>query len=234
MVQRQAQQEAKHAIAPQLAAVLGEKMQPKKRRFQIRQRQLRRIKNIALKTFSVEEEKRISASEREVLSGKWIETGSTMEKIESFHGIKFASLFEELGKRFPGETITVIDEGCGPSTLKQGLLAIFGEKIKVITTDIRKGNNWPDERINVMQLSKLGRNSTHLIISTYGGIVYPGLDEKALYQIVTALKPGGIGVVTTNLSSSKNLPRLAKRLNITIRQIKGHSISFTKNTTRKK
>ena len=57
--------------------------------------------------------------------------------------------------------------------------------------------------------------------------------DKALFQIVSVLKPGGIGIVSTPIMT-RGLLQLAKRFNISIQDTYGDSVIFTKNIGRSK
>ncbi|MDP2973708.1 MAG: hypothetical protein Q8N60_01525, partial [Candidatus Diapherotrites archaeon] len=135
------------------------------------------------------------------------------------------------------ETIEVLDEAAGRSGFKHELEKLCGGSVRVTTTDVRSGNGWPDKVVDVMDLADnkkgFGKNRFHLVVSTVGGALYGPLPEKAIFQIVSVLKPGGIGVVSAKISNER-LKQLAKRFNLTIKQHYADSVVFSKNVGREK
>lgn len=223
-------------------------MRARKRKAQIRQRQLRRRKNVSFRQLSVAERKKVAGQERRARADRWrsikepLDSDSLLE-VEGWHSIKFKPILKKLRSRFQGEKIEVLDEGAGRSSLKHELMQPeFGGNLQVTTTDVRQGNGWPDKRVNVMNLVKeFGKNRFHLVVSTVGGGTYTPLGEKAIFQMVSVLKPGGIGIVSTNIPDKKlvqvredRLAQLAKRFNITVRKRHADSVVFSKNFGRKK
>ena len=221
-------------------------MQRRQRIRQIRARQLRRRKNVSFKQLSLAEIKAVDRQGLEAIEKRWDGEFSCddrrMEEIEKDFGEKFAPLLGELSKRFPGPVIRVLDEGAGRSQLKGQLKKInAGKKIRVTRTDVREGFFWPDKVVNVIGLVKgdgkfrgFGKNRFHMVVSSAGGPAYSPVPEKALFQLVSVLKPGGIGLVNHAGISKKRIYELAKRFNITIRKKKPRIIVFTKNYGRRK
>jgi len=215
-------------------------MHKKKRKMRIKKKQLRRSKNLSFRVLSVGERKKVVEQERAAKTSSWKSIKEpldmdSLEAIEGWHNIKFKPLLQNLRERFPGESIKVLDEGAGRSSLKHELTQPkFGGRLDVTTTDVRLGRGWPDKVVNVVDLVKeFGKNRFHLVVSTAAGGTYSPLGEKALFQIVSVLKPGGKGVVSTSLSNDK-LASLSKRLNITIKKNYAGNILFTKNIGIKK
>ena len=221
-------------------------LNPKRRIFQKRQRQLRRRKNVSFKQLSVKERRQIASIESGLREVHWDRLEkpvdrSSLADVERSHEIKFTSILPELRSRFPKGSLVVLDESCGRSSLKNELLALkIGVPLSVIRTDIRQGQGWPDVVVNTVDLVNgtgtfggFGKNKFHLVVSTGGSPVYTVVHEKLFYQLVSVLKPGGIGIVEINIPG-KELARLAKRLNISIRKLHLNSVVFTKNLGRRK
>lgn len=213
-------------------------MQPGKRRRQIQQRRLWRKKNRFFLRLSNSEKEMISDQEWRARNDNWAvieERGR--DSVEAFHKISFKGIIGKLKAKFPKSIIQVLDEGAGRSSLKREILSDFGSSIDIITSDIRKYDelsDWPDKQANVMDLVKsFGRSRFHLIVSTYGGAFYSPLPEKALFQIVSVLKPGGIGIIHTTVSE-KMLRELAGRWNISIIKKYPSEVIFIKNISRRK
>ncbi len=188
---------------------------------------------------SLEEKKLVAEQERKARNDHWKSFKEPLDidslaDVESWHNIKFKPVLQKLSKRFP-EKLEVLDEGTGRSSLKHELLkSEFGKKLNVTTTDVRRGTGWPDKEVNVMKLvDTFGKNKFHLVVSTVGGTIYTPLPEKAFFQIVSVLKPGGTGIVSTGLST-KRLKQLEKRFNISIKQFYGGNVVFSKNLARGK
>lgn len=206
---------------------------PKKRIAQIRQSQKRKRKNLSFKEIALAEKREIARQHKEALRKSWVSgklylDTRSLSEIEGQQGIKFYGLIEKLRKNFPAEQIEVLNEGVGRSTLKQELMRGF-KNLNVTTTDIRRGKNWPDKIANVMELvEKFGKNRFHMIVSSFGGVSYTPLPEKALFQIVSVLRPRGIGAVSVPIMPESKLYKLAKRLNITIQKtmVGGHVTTY--------
>ena len=215
------------------------KMKPKKRKMQITQRQGRRAKNLSFKQISLKEKKMVTEQEKKARQANWKTIKESMDAdslldVEGWHNIKFKPVLQSLVKRFP-EKLEILDEGAGRSSLKHELLkSELGEKLNVTTIDVRRGATWSDKIVNIMGLvDKFGKNKFHLVVSTVGGATYSPLHEKAFFQIVSVLKPGGTGIVSTQLSN-KRLRELAKRFNLSIKQFYGGNVVFSKNLVRRK
>jgi len=214
-------------------------MNPQKRRLQITQRQKRKRKNLSFSQVSLGEKKLVSAQEKKARQDNWktvkepMDTDSLID-VEGWHNIKFKPVLQKLFKRFP-EKLEVLDEGTGRSSLKHELLkSEFGKKLNITTTDVRRGATWPDKKANIMELvDKFGKSKFHLVVSTVGGAMYSPLQEKAFFQIVSVLKPGGTGIVSTSIPK-KRLTELAKRFNLSIKQIYASSVVFSKNIAKGK
>ena len=224
----------------------------KRRKHQIRQRQLRRRKNASFKELSVREREAVAEQEEKAVEKTvWDDHFSPSDtrrlyEVARRHGrVDFKQVLDELSGRFPGEKLEVLDEGAGRSTLYKELPRLASKaKVKVTRTDVRKGWkrihwpwSWPDKVVNVMGLAQeFGKKRFHLVVSTESGVSNTALPEKAIFQIVEVLKPRGIGMVTFSRSkiSEERIRQLAKRFNITIRRIGEGRVFFTKNQGRKK
>ncbi len=219
-------------------------MQPKKRIFQIRQRQLRRRKNVSFKQLSVGEQKMVRNQQMRLYGASllgvtpYLERGRGIRGIESLQQVNFNSLIGHLRRRFPSETIEVLDEGSGESSLKESLMKL--DNVTVTRTDVMAGPNWPDKHADVIDLVKVfGKNKFHLVNSCFGGAFHTPLKEKAIFQIVSVLKPGGVAIVITKLPEEE-LKKLSKRFNISIKSTFGveekmvYRVLFTKNFGRSK
>jgi len=219
------------------------------RKAKIRQKQKRGRKNVSLTNFSVAEKRAVAEQEETAKKTFWNSRSlgkcafsrtdrRTLKEVEQFHGIKIKPIIEKLFLRFQDETLEVLDEGAGKSSFASGLRKSFGKNLNVTKTDIRSSFFSKTTKVKVMGLvKKFGKNRFHLVFSTAGGAEYSSLSKKALYQIVSVIKPGGVGVVGTNLVFSKTplqLENLAKKFNITVKQLTGVGIVFTKNIGRKK
>ena len=221
-------------------------LRQKKRRMQIRARQLRRRKNVSFNQLSVKERRQIASIETGLREARWgslekpVDRSSLVD-VERSHEIKFTSILPELRSRFPKGSLELLDESCGRSSLKNELLALkIGGPLSIIRTDVRQGQGWPDVVVNTADLVNgtgtfggFGKNKFHLVVSTGGSPVYTVAHEKLFYQLVSVLKPGGIGIVEINIPD-KELARLAKRLDISIRKRHLNSVVFTKNLGRRK
>ncbi len=202
---------------------------------------------------SASEEKSVAEQERRAklfrTRLKWFGAiGRNIHAIQHcIHGIKFKPIIKELRKKFPDQTLEVLDEGAGRSSLKRGLLWRFKD-LHVTTTDICKGIMWPmpkkpDVIVNVVHLvERFGENRFHLVVSTGGGAWRSPVPEKAFFQIVSVLKPRGVGIIATGIPKER-LRQLAETFNINIQSFKSfesrgedcvNSIVFTKNTKKKK
>jgi SAM-dependent methyltransferase len=163
-------------------------------------------------------------------------TGRDITAIESFHKIKFDDVFQKLFLRFPCQKIEVLDEACGYTNLKKDLrLKKYPKRLTVISSDIKKWGNTVDVVSNILGLEKkFGKNRFHLVVSTYGGASYSPLPEKALFQIVEILRPGGIGIISADIPRER-LDSLAKRFNISYQSKERlETLIFTKNFARGK
>jgi len=217
-------------------------MQPKKRKAEIRQRQKRRAKGVSFRQINHAEHKSIAQQREAAVKKTWkFLDERSLTEIQSEHHVSFKSLIEKLRARFPGEALNVLNEGSGRDKLKQALKGKeFGGGIDVMNTDIRQGEGWPDKVVGVMGIEKeFGRKQFHLVVSTFGGGTYSPMHEKAFFQLVSVLKPGGIGVAKTRISEKRVL-ELAKRLNLKVMRIHRPlfgpvlSVTFTKNISKPK
>jgi hypothetical protein len=119
-----------------------------------------------------------------------------LHDINFHHQKDFAKEIIELSERFPGETIKVLNEGAGQSTFKRDLERELQGKVKmqIVTTDIQKAHK-PDIVAVPEELAKtFGRNSFHLVESTFGGVYHSRLfpKRKAISNVIEILKPGGL------------------------------------------
>ncbi|MCX6798619.1 MAG: class I SAM-dependent methyltransferase [Candidatus Diapherotrites archaeon] len=215
-------------------------MNPKKRRMWIRQGQKRRRKNVSFASISHAERLEIAKQARELYQSELFLSGvlgaklrdqRNLAQIEGLHRVKFKEVVERLRGRFPNQRLEVLDEGAGRSDFGNQLVSKeFAGNMNVTRTDIRSWTQ-ADREVNVIGIvEEFGKGRFHLVVSSTGGAHSSPLPEKALFQIVSVLKPGGIGVVSTPLAEAeKRLPQLAKRFNITIHQINAQGIVFTKN-----
>ncbi len=218
-------------------------MTQSRKRFQIPQRRKRRAKNTSFKRLSAPEVQGVKAQQRGVIlrfneikraGAPVFDDARSLAEIERFHSIKFKQLFAKLRSRFKGETLEVLDEGAGRSPLHSGLALLgFGGNIGATTTDIREDVS-PDVRVNAVELAdRFGKGRFHLVVSTASGTLYSPVPEKAIFQVVSTLKPGGMGVITVRMPRHK-LDQLAQRFNISIGQVtpalgSASSVVFTKN-----
>ncbi len=223
-------------------------MHKKKRKMQIGQKQLRKRKNVSFKGLSHMERGRVASQEKEANNRSWGRIkepldANSLDAIEAFHKTKFKAVLGKLRSIFEGVTLEVLDEAAGRSSLKHELMQPeFGGNLNVTTTDLRRGNGWPNKVANVMGLvKKFGKNRFHLVVSTAGGGLYSPLTEKAFFQLVSVVKPGGIGMVDVRKPGSElvqprvdMIAQLARRFNVSIKQWNAYSIVFTKNFGRGK
>jgi hypothetical protein len=143
-------------------------MHRKKRKAQIRQRQLKRKKNVSFKLFSAEENREIAKQKKSARGDVWKYRkdkldADTLVEVESQHGMKFKPLLKKLRAVFSDQKIEVLDEGSGKSSLKEELMEPkFGGNLHITTTDVRSGRGWPDKVVNVTDLVKeFGKNKFH-------------------------------------------------------------------------
>lgn len=212
----------------------------------MRQRRLRRKKNISFRQVSAAEQKLIKEQEidwQPPLGAKTI-TDRSLEDIERVHSISFDGIFAKLFSRFARKKIYVLDEGCGGSNIRD--LDYLGKKnyarnLEIFRSDFAMDGKHIDKKVNVLGLqSGFGNGAFHLVVSTYGGVAYSPLPEKALFQVVSVLVPGGIGIVTCGISEER-LRALEKRFGIKINKTakqgpedSNRTIIFTKNFGRRK
>lgn len=198
------------------------------------------------KRLSSEDNAAVKGQERNTRRTLWGLLGNpienrTLKQVEDLHGISFASLIPKLTRKFPGQRLQVLDEAAGKSSLARELRKDFGRSLKVTKTDIRRLLLRGVKNVNVIDLlERFGKNRFHLIISSGGGAYRSPLQEEALRQIVSVLKPGGIGAVSTtfakDLGIRRNPQKLENKFNIKIKWFtKGnHGFVFTKNLSGKK
>ena len=212
-------------------------MQAKKRQEQIKQRRTRRRKMVSFQTLSLAERRQVEEIKSDWIAGRRSSPSDlrNLKISRRTHDVKIKPLAQRLSKTFPGQKIEVLDEGAGRSSVKVDLMELFGENVNVTTTDLRPVGTKVDKVVGVVDLVKqFGKGKFHLVISTFGGVFYSPVPEKALFQVVSLLKPGGIGLVKINLSQER-LSEIAKTFNINIIQSKfPHKLVFVKNFVKKK
>jgi|GEM_PF-4444647 len=107
-----------------------------------------------------------------------------------------------LSNRFPNQTIRVYDDGTGHSTYAQDLAEKAKEegiKVEVVKSDIRPDMKGVDDTVAEELVKRYGRESFHMVLSTYGGIMYTrGNQRKALANIVEVMKPGGMASIVSS------------------------------------
>lgn len=219
---------------------------PKRQRFKINQRWLRRRKNLSFAQLGAGDKKAIEQQER----AHSIRTARDFGTLADQSGLDFQKVIAEVKNRFPGETLEMLDEGGGENTYALSLRITSGQKLHVVKTDIPGGFTFGSAvESNVNYLVKnLGKNRFHLALSIAGGLRYTPLVEKAFFQFVSVIKPGGIGVVFGNTKLAVTIKKLANRFNITIlpypnryniyspfpATTEQYFVVFTKNIGRKK
>lgn len=181
-------------------------MNARQRKTQIRQQQNRREKRRKLRTLTPEEWARVNEVKRnqhvyvkESRAGRGCFTCRTLSAVNEAHEKDFAAIVESISKRFPNQTIEVLDEGSGESTFFKELPEKLKEKcaVNVTRTDI-------DPEIQSTQQSQVvhcnpeelfkrfGADRFHLAVTTFGGTNYTvGSQAKAIANIISVLKPGG-------------------------------------------
>ncbi|MCR4369050.1 MAG: hypothetical protein NUV67_04045 [archaeon] len=136
-----------------------------------------------------------------------------LAKINDIHEVDFAEVVGRLQQRFPGERIRVLNEGNGKSLFASGLVSVAkGVDLDFIKTDIAHSAQFdvlasPEELV-----SKFGRDSFHLVVSTFGGASYTNANAaKAIMNVAEVLKPGGVAYIAIPyFRMDKELVRLAK------------------------
>lgn len=136
----------------------------------------------------------------------------TLAGIEQFHKKNFKEIIKRLMDQFPGEKIIVLDDGAGFSSVKQELEEEFKERVRVIRTDLDKSVK-PDHIASPEELpQKIGINSVHLVISTFGGVQYsPMPRQKVLAGIIEILKPGGEASIAYSVERGLGIKQITKR-----------------------
>ncbi len=127
-------------------------------------------------------------------------TDRSLDTINKIHKKDFGKIVEALKQKFPHETIKVLSEGAGESSFAMELVE-NKSKVKVTRTDILYR---PETNMNLSPeelLKRFGKQSFHLIESTFGGLTYTTINqEKALVNIIQLLKPGGIASIASTYS----------------------------------
>jgi hypothetical protein len=141
----------------------------------------------------------------------------------SVTGPGFLPTLRHLRRKFPGETLQVLDEGSGGSSfgreLQEQAVKAFGkESIRIFESDAyprtKYGSGVHDLRTLVAAtpeelVKEFGPEKFHLIVSTHGGINYTPLPKiKGLVNIAIVLKSGGearIKISGTQLHAPKVL-----------------------------
>lgn len=145
-------------------------------------------------------ERKIIKESKRFFDGKdpkeYLGEGRDLREINHLHQKDFAKTIIDLSRKFPGETIRVLNEGAGSSTFKGDLEKELKDTVKmqIITTDIQRAHK-PDVIAVPEELAKIfGINSFHLVESTHGGIYHTKLypPKKAIANVIEILKPGGI------------------------------------------
>jgi hypothetical protein len=201
---------------------------PKRVRLQItrkRKTKEKRRRTLRLRSDEIHEMQKRKRQMKSMIWGHFGQNDRSIRGVEEAHGLKtatvkfkpypmwneqevtykgpgFVSVIEALRKRFPHQTIQILDEGAGNSTFGAELLheseSKFGKNaVSVRTTDIRDTDYWfegaPKTEATPEQLvQKFGREQFHLIVSTYGGLTYTTINPiRGLSNVITALKTGG-------------------------------------------
>ncbi|HZX19744.1 MAG TPA: hypothetical protein VFF13_01890 [archaeon] len=148
-------------------------------------------------------EKKIIEKRKQSFEGskplEYVAPDRNLHDINFHHQKDFVNEIIGLSKRFPGETIRILNEGVGQSTFKRDLERKLQGKVKmqIVTTDIQKAHK-PDVVAVPEELAKtFGRNSFHLVESTFGGVYHTPLfpPKKAISNVIEILKPGGLASV---------------------------------------
>jgi len=170
---------------------------------------------------------------------KYLAPDRNLSDVNYHHQKDFAKIIIELSGRFPGETIRVLNEGTGQSTFKRDLERELKGKVKmqIVTTDIQRAQN-PDVVTVPEELVKtFGRNSFHLVESTFGGVYHTRLfpPKKAISNVIEILKPGGIAsvIIIMDHKIESDLGKFLSRYKNIEWQI-GGLMSFRTLTIRKK
>ncbi len=93
---------------------------PKRRRFQIRQRRIRRRKNVSFTKFSGDEKKALRF--QKLLQKAPTVTARPLWMIQFEHNVDFREIIGKLRKIFSEEKLKILDEGSGESALYKELL----------------------------------------------------------------------------------------------------------------
>lgn len=227
---------------------------PKRRSFLIKQKQKRVKKRNALLNLSPSEARRIHHF---IEIGQWEKEKEravvrshprgydhrSIYQVQEVHERDFVSITRKLLQRFPKGEINVLDEGAGQSTFHEDLSKLVGDdRVKVYRSDIRYliptsyTKPVPPEKL----VETFGKNHFHLIVSTFGGTTYSKINsEKAIANIATVLKTGGIASIATSRNddyvngrqvSLADLTRIIKRfpeLKITEEKKRGKTVIIT-------
>jgi hypothetical protein len=132
-----------------------------------------------------------------------------MGSYNSKHRRDFAEDVILLSGEFPGEEILVLDDGPGKGHFGRELKKEVRNRtkgqvrVKVLTLDIDPRRK-PDFVGSPEQLVRfLGRNKVHLVVSTFGGTTYTGVNQvKAVSNIADVLKPGGFASILSEDGTS--------------------------------
>lgn len=172
----------------------------KRRRFEIRQRHKRREKRRKAIRLNQKELEILKKQKKGPVYNFKDYNFRNLKNVNNIHDTDFFETVRTLSKRFPGQTIELLDEGAGESTfgkeLEEQADKIRQGLVKVTRTDIRKLDPEmvvasPEELLRVF-----GYNRFHLIVSSFGGTVYSKVRlSVALSNIIGCLKPGGMASI---------------------------------------
>ena len=143
------------------------------------------------------------------------------DEVDEEHGFRIIDLAIEAGKNNPGKYFDFLDEGTGLSAFPIGFKNKFeaetGRKARMHMTDINpKINQGVKKGVTLLSpeflVEKFGKNRFDFIVSTQGGVTFTkGSRLKAVANIVSALKPGGIASILTRSNEFFTLGRAVKK-----------------------
>ncbi|MCX6801674.1 MAG: class I SAM-dependent methyltransferase [Candidatus Diapherotrites archaeon] len=143
--------------------------------------------------------------------------GRSLDDVNDSQGTDLSRVVLSLSRELGQSRIHVLDEGCGCSSFHEALAKKVEElsgsrvKAKVTRTDVDRNRDHTDPhfgppakrfarpviRSPEQLVEKFGRESFHLVVSTFGGVMYTPVNRKrAIANIVEVLKPGGEAFIT--------------------------------------
>ncbi|MBU0761880.1 MAG: class I SAM-dependent methyltransferase [Candidatus Altiarchaeota archaeon] len=111
------------------------------------------------------------------------------------HGVDFRGVTRGLMQRFPGETISVLDIGCGAGIfgmeLQMEMNSDGKQNVKARGTNIRVEKSAIPTDVMIGENLKYNDNSFHLVVTTYAATKYTGRLDLVLEEMYRVTKPGG-------------------------------------------